>query len=196
MKMAKYGRFVGNEKFIINGNPTEATIVSFWSWDYSELDSNIVRSVLAEYIVATALGITKEPGEEYRQMWRPYDLMYQGIRIEVKSASTIQTWETRHKGKHTFSIAPAKVPNEYGDYADDAPVQRNSDIYIFCLFEPDDENTSPLNLNAWRFLVLPTHILNDMSLTQKTIGISSLMKLNPVECKYEKLKAIVDQCKR
>ncbi len=90
--MSKYGRFNGNEDFILDGKPNGDNVVSFWCWAYSELNNNIVRSVLAEYIVASALGITKEPGEEYRQMWRPYDLMYQNMRIEVKSASNVQTW--------------------------------------------------------------------------------------------------------
>ncbi len=190
--MPKTERFIGTENFILDGKLMEETISSFWSWAYSELDSNMIRSVLAEYIVASALDITDEPGENYRQMWRPYDLGYNGLRIEVKSASSVQTWNTKHRGNYTFGIAPARVPGDEGDYKDDAPVQRNSDLYVFAIFEPKDEGESPLNLDAWRFLILPTRVLDEMSLTQKSIGISSLMKLKPAECDYSEIKPCID----
>lgn len=148
---------------------------------------------MAEYIVASAWGITENPNETYRKMWRPYDLMYKNKRIEVKSASSIQTWNVKHKGKYTFSIAFAKVPGEDGDYRDDAPLQRNSDFYIFCIYEPKDEMTTALDLDAWRFLVLPTKVLDEMSLTQKSIGMAPLMKLNPIECGYGEIKKVIDK---
>lgn len=185
-------RCTGSENFILDGKPIDETISSFWSWAYSELDSNMIRSVLAEYIVASSLDITDEPGENYRQMWRPFDLGYKGLRIEVKSASSVQTWNTKHKGNYTFSIAPARIPGDEGDYKDDAPVQRNSDLYVFAIYEPKDESESPLDLDAWRFLVLPTRVIDEMSLTQKSIGISSLMKLEPVKCSYSEIKQCID----
>ena len=194
ISMTSYSaRFTGNENFILNRKPVEENLSSFWSWAYSELDSNMIRSVLAEYIVASALDITEEPGESYRQMWRPYDLGYKGLRIEVKSASSVQTWNSKHKGNYIFSIAPARVPGEEGDYKEDAPLQRNSDLYVFAIFEPEDEGILPLNLDAWQFLILPTRVLDEMSLTQKSIAISSLMKLEPRVCNYSELKECVDR---
>ena len=191
----KYGKLSGKEGFILGGKPTGDTIESFWSWAYSELESNIVRSVLAEYIVASALGITDKPGEDYREMWRPYDLLYGQTRIEIKSASTIQAWNTKHKGRFTFSIAPARVVDEYGNYRDDAPSQRNSDIYVFCIFAPEDEDTPPLVLDAWKFYVIKTSILDDKLPTQKTISFEPLKALGPVETDYKGLKAVIDGCK-
>ncbi len=191
--MTNNGRFTGEEEFILNGKPTGENVTSFWRWAYSELDSNIVRSALAEYIVASALGITDNPDEAYRKMWRPYDLMYKGKKIEVKSASSVQTWNVKNKGKYTFSIAPARIPGEDGDYHDDSPLQRNSDFYIFCIYEPKDEKTMALNLDSWRFLVLLTKVIDEMSPTQKTIGIGPLMKLKPVECGYGELKGVIDK---
>ena len=185
---SRYKRFSGAESFLHNGMPTGDHVSSFWAWAYSELDSNIVRSVLAEYIVASALEITDLPGEDFRQMWRPYDLMFEGKRIEVKSASTVQTWNTRNKGNFTFSIAPARVPDENGDYKEDAPLRRNSDIYVFCIFDPESEDISPLNLDAWTFYIVPTRVFDEKLPVQKTISINPLMKLNPVKCSFDELQ--------
>ena len=188
----KYGKLTGTENFMLNGNPTGVKLSSFWAWAYSELESNIVRSVLAEYIVASALSITDTPGEDYREMWRPYDLLYRNIRIEVKSASTVQAWNTKHKGKFTFSIAPARVVDEFGNYKDDAPVQRNSDIYIFCIFAPNDETTSPLILDSWTFYLVPTKVFDEIMPMQKTISFDPLKSLNPTITDYKGLKNAVD----
>lgn len=118
--------------------------------------------------------------------------MYKGRENEVKSASSVQTWNVKNKRKYTFSIAPARIPGEDGDYRDDAPLQRNSDFYIFCIYEPVDENSTALNLDSWRFLALPTKVLDEMSLTQKTIGRGPLMKLKPAECGYGELRGVID----
>jgi len=38
-----------------------ATVGDFWSWAYSDMLSNVIRSVYAEFLVASALGFTHEP---------------------------------------------------------------------------------------------------------------------------------------
>ena len=63
----------GTEHFMTNGKELPLTMMNFWSWAYSDLANNINRSVLAEYIVATALEITELQTEAWRKMFRPYD---------------------------------------------------------------------------------------------------------------------------
>ncbi len=41
--------------------------------------------------------------------------------------------------------------------------------------------------------MLLTKVIDEMSLTQKTIGIGPLMKLKPVECGYGELKGVIDK---
>lgn len=182
----------GKERFSVDGKELDENLNSFWSWAYSELDSNIVRSAFAEYIVAMALGITDEPGESFRVMWRPFDLKYKDVRVEVKSASTIQTWKSKKNRNFKFDVAPARTYDEQGSYID-GPIERNCDVYVFCIFDPEDENTNPMELDKWRFLVLPTRVLNEHSLEQKTITLSSLMKLQLRECAFSELKETIDE---
>lgn len=78
-------------------NRSDLTILDFWKWGYSNLLPNITRGVFAEYLVAVALGKAERP----RKPWAGTDIEYQGKRIEVKSTSFVQAWETM-KGEPKF----------------------------------------------------------------------------------------------
>lgn len=177
------------EHFIINNQESPLTMTDFWSWAYSDLTNNIYRSVLAEYIVSTAINAV----QPYRVMWQPYDLLTEsGARIEVKSAAYVQSWECRHPDHISFRIAPAQMPDPNDGYSDDAPKQRNCDIYVFCIYTALTASESPLNLDLWDFYVLPTEILDQEIPTQKTISLPSLLRFAPVKCQYGELKATID----
>lgn len=63
---------------------------AFWRWSASDLVSNTMRGVLAEYIVALAMGIDTEEG--VRREWDAYGLVLgDGTKVEVKSAAYIQS---------------------------------------------------------------------------------------------------------
>lgn len=63
-------RKTGSELFTDGPQELAAGVLSFWQWSASDLVSNTMRGVLAEYIVALALGI--EQG--MRREWDAYDL--------------------------------------------------------------------------------------------------------------------------
>lgn len=177
--------YEGTEQFTLNDKTLSMTMNDFWKWAYSDLTNNIGRSVLAEYIVASALGITNLSTEQTRIMWRPYDLLSkEGYRIEVKSAAYIQSWDAKHPDHISFRIAPARVPDATGDYKLDSPIQRNSDAYVFCIYKAMTKDQSPLNLDLWDFYVLNTKILDDKIPSQKTITLPSLMTFKPVKCDF------------
>lgn len=185
--------YIGNEPFIVNDMKESITINDFWRWAYSDLTNNINRSVLAEFIVASALDLVHIDCELCRDLWRPFDLLYDNnYRIEVKSSGYVQSHSPKHPDHISFSIAPAKVPGITGDYKADSPSQRNCDIYIFCVYTAMSKDENPLNLDFWDFYVLPTKILNSEKPTQKTITLPSLLALNPTKCNYLELKDTVN----
>ena len=177
--------YEGNETFSYNKNQLEMNMLSFWQWAYSDLSNNIRRSILAEYIVASALDITSDT----RQVWNaPYDLLSkEGYKLEVKSAAYVQSWDAKHPDHVSYRIAPARQPDETGDYKIDSPLVRSADVYIFCLYKALTREESPLNLDLWDFFVLPTSVLDEHKPTQKTITLPVLMQLGPAVCKYDKL---------
>lgn len=51
--------------------------------------------------------------------------------------------------------------------------------------------TTSLDVQNWRFYQVSTAQLDDEMPKQQTIALSSLMSLEPVECRYEDLRAAV-----
>ena len=174
--------YKGNERFILNGDEIDLTMQDFWQWAYSDLLNNMRRSVLAEFIVASSLGINAP--DAMRVMWQPYDLMYEGLRIEVKSAAYVQSWDIRHPDHISFRIAPAKMPDDDGDYHRDTVRTRNSDVYVFCIYKATSPDQNPLDLDLWDFYTIATKVLDEKKPNQKTITLPRLMDLGLWQCDY------------
>lgn len=183
-----------NDNFTINGNSIGLSMNDYWQWAYSDLRNSINRSVLAEYIVASSLELPTTTSESTRILWRPYDLLTSdGLRVEVKSSSYSSSHDGEKPDRINFRIAPARMPDEAGDYKDNAPLQRNSDVYIFCIYKALMADSSPLNLDLWEFYVLSTKILNEKVPTQKTITFPSLLNLEPFLCDYYGIGEAINQ---
>lgn len=159
----------------------------FLEWAYADLLTNTTRGVLAEYIVAKALGIH----DKKRLEWDRYDLEINGVGVEVKSAAYVQTWEQSKLSHISFSIRPAKGWDARANvYATDT--KRSADVYVFCLLEGEDrERIDPLDVEQWTFYVLPTSELNRHVAEQKTIGFRRLEALLPRKCSYDELAAAI-----
>ena len=174
----------GQEPFHIDGKTLNFDLLSFWQWSSSEILGNALRGVLAEYIVAMDLDCPCEIREE----WDAYDLTtHEGWKIEVKSASYIQSWEQTKFSNISFGIQPTiKWEN---DNTRSKTAKRQADAYIFCLLAHKDQKTiEPLNLAQWEFYVLPTTVLNEKVGTQKSITLSSLLRLEPKKCSFGEIK--------
>lgn len=156
----------------------------FWEWAYADLITNTTRGILAEYIVSTALGIR----DTKRVEWDQYDLEIGDVKVEVKSAAYVQTWKQTRPSDITFGIRPTKGWDSRT--TDTAPVaQRSADVYVFCLLHSEDrELIDPLDVGQWTFYVLPTNVLDQKVLWQKTIRLGPLKALRPHECTYDDLK--------
>jgi len=159
----------------------------FWEWAYDDLLTNTTRGVLAEYIVAKALGIH----DTKRVEWDKYDLNIDGIGVEVKSAAYVQTWEQTRPSTIEFDIRPAKSWDERTN-AYTASAQRSADVYVFCLLKGEDrKHIDPLDVAQWTFYVLSTSELNRKVQEQKTIRLGPLIALGPHQCAYDELKTAI-----
>jgi len=172
----------GKEKFLLNGIEQDYSLIDFWSWNQSDLIENRTRGILAEYIVKKALEIKSNDRIE----WDDYDIITEtGVKIEIKSASYIQTWEQTKYSNISFDISVNKRSNS----------ERKSDLYLFCLLDCKTQNNiNPLNLEQWTFFVVETIEINNVLQSQSTITLNSLKrKLKYVECKYSEIKKIIKQ---
>lgn len=182
----------GNELFTQNGKNLDFNLLDFWSWSASDILTNTQRGILAEYIVLKDLGIKRT----VRTEWGAYDLkMDDGTKIEIKSASYVQSWTQKKLSSISFKIAPTKSWNsETNEYSGE--LKRQADFYVFCLLnEQNKSKVNPLNLNQWTFYVLPTCALDAHSKTQKTMALSTLEKLKPTPCNFGKVKKTIESYK-
>lgn len=178
----------GNEHFTYEGMPAGILLSDFWAWNSSDLLNNTLRGALAEFLVASAIGIDTS---EARQDWTPYDLLSpSGRKIEVKCSAYLQSWNADRLSKIQFSIRPARSWDSENDFSYD--VKRWSDLYVFCLYASKDRSETPLQLEQWEFYLLPTSVLNIRCKDQKSISLSSLMSLSPTKATYEELREAVE----
>jgi len=182
----EFTKKTGNEVFTIDGKTQKFKLLDFWGWAFSDLTNNLLRGALAEYIVAEALGISN-----VRDQWSLWDLEYRGKKIEIKSSSYYQSWKQDKPSHIAFDISESYP---YDNPEDKKIVKkRRSDLYVFAHLKHDDKKTlNPLELNQWDFYIIQTKTLNEKVPKQKTIGLTSLKKLNPIETNYENLKKTID----
>lgn len=180
----------GNEYLTDNGEKTKYNLLDFWSWSMSDILSNATRGRFAEFIVGTAVGFDPK---NLRDEWDAYDLKTDnGIKIEVKSAAYIQTWNQKKLSTISFSIKPAKFWDSE-TFSEDLQPRRHADIYVFCHLKHIDQVTiNPLKMEQWDFYVLPTFRLDQYERSQSSITLNSLKKLTePIE--YRDLKTKINK---
>ena len=81
----------------------------FWRWAWSDLRDNTVRGVLAEFIVAAALGRTATR----RKGWDNYEVQSDsGVKVEVKASGYLQSWAQAKHSRLDFGRVAARSWDE------------------------------------------------------------------------------------
>ena len=180
---------IGSEPFTFNGQPTGFSVIDFWRFQFSNIWD--MQDQIAEFIVARAL----DQIEPYNKNgWTLWDINYKGQRIEVKETAYYHSWRKDGKvsAQRTFSIAKA-----YSRYKDNtSEFKRQNDIYVFCLNTGETKETSnPLDLDNWRFWIVPTETINRVCGDNKTISLSRLQSLSGLKkgIGYDEIKIAVDK---
>ena len=140
--------------FTLDGRPTGDTVTGFWAWAYSALIDNKNRGVLAEFIVARALGI-ETPAHD---PWGTHDLISEGITIEVKATGYLQAWNQRDLSRPAWTSLRSRrsqaTPEGGWSIADTSTIK--GDLFVLCLFTATDHATAnALNLDQWAFWLVP-----------------------------------------
>lgn len=173
-----------DKAFHFERGPKVADVLDFWQWSGSRLLDNTQRGIVAEFLVAQALGVASEPRKE----WVAYDILYGVRKIEVKSAAYAQSWPQDTATDISYRITPQKQEwdGETNMTRELNPPQRTADIYIFALLRrPDEEDQrrpskykpDPLDLAHWEFSMLDTWTLDRERRKQETIALAPLREL-------------------
>jgi hypothetical protein len=140
-------RLTGKEQF----SEGELVVEDFWRWAFSDLRTNTTRGILAEFLVAQALG---DPSP-LRAPWDNWDVTTAtGIKVEVKSSAYLQSWNQRKLSSIRFtSLTGRSWSAETNELAAERSLR--ADVYVFALNicrEPDQYD--PLKLDQWQFRVM------------------------------------------
>lgn len=178
----------GAETFRVESSSTPISLIDYWRWAHSDLVVNTERGVLAEFIVARALGI--DTGGVRRE-WDAFDLITRdGLKIEVKSAAYIQSWAQKDYSNINFTVSPRRGWSD--ETGLDAEPKRHADVYVLALLAHKDQETiDPLNLDQWQFFVVPAQWLNERERSQHSITLPSLEKEKVAAVGYAELAGAV-----
>jgi hypothetical protein len=166
-------RKTGGEPFRKDGESLGFDLLSFWQWVTSDLASNTTRGLVAEYIVARALGLA---ADGLREEWAAFDLRTPNeVSVEVKSGAYLQTWHQKKPSLIRFPI-PKTLAWDAATGTQSAVPARQAQVYVFAALIHEDKATlDPLNLNQWEFYVVPTWQLDARN--QRSISLASLRGL-------------------
>lgn len=183
----------GDERFSLAGESLDLRLSDFWQWSSSDIVSNAMRGVLAEFLVASALGLA----DGVRNQWDAFDLLLaDGTRLEVKSAAYLQSWAHAKLSNIAFTIRPTQAWSSETNQLS-SELRRQADIYIFCLLDHREKATlDPMRLEQWTFYLLRSSLLDERFPTQKTISLASLLKLEPLAAEFENLAERVAELAR
>lgn len=175
-----------SESFVIDGENLPVKLQDFRWRGFSNLVTNNLRWILAEFIVSMAVGATEKPRDE----WDSYDVITpEGIKLEVKSASYNQSREQTKFSTISFSIRPTQW---WVDEMRDVVAKRQADMYVFCLLKHKDKATiNPLDLWQREFYVVPVNRLNEGLWAQKTLSLGRLQKLVERPVSYHELRGAI-----
>jgi hypothetical protein len=176
-------RKTGAEAFCFQGEDYPGmTLLQFWQWSVSDLVSNATRGRLAEFIIASALGVASD----VRNEWDAFDLTTaRGLRIEVKSCAYLQCWKQKKPSAITFSIRKTRAWDAATGVLQEQS-SRQSDLYIFALLAHQESKKmlNPLDLDQWQFFLVPTKVLDGYGRSEHSITLKSLFKLCPVPLRF------------
>lgn len=192
-KRIPVSKLTGSEQFKNVGNK-KFSVLEFWQYGFSSLNSNVLRGALAEFIVENALKDSIEI--EVRSPWGDYDVLYKGKKIEVKCCSYIQDWDQNKlttiqwsglKAKELYySEAVTKLSelNKLADY--------KADIYILALFKHQDHETLDiLDMDQWCFYVLTKDELRHSSGDRSSVSLARLEKHKHEPVSFNELAHVI-----
>lgn len=190
LKKKEVKKLTGNEFFKDNN----FSILEFWQYGFSNLNSNVLRGSLAEFIVENLL---KDKDEiEIRNPWDDYDILYKDKKIEVKCSSYIQDWDQEDFSKIIFSGLKAKDlywSKAVSEFNRDNKKEYKADIYVLCFVDHKDiETLDLLDLGQWSFFILTKEQLKNISNDGSSISLTKLEKNDVASIKYVEVKEYID----
>lgn len=191
-------QLTGSEKFINTGTK-HFTVQDFWSYAFSNLNSNVLRGALAEFLVENAL--KDKDAIVIRNPWGDFDILDgDGTKIEIKCCSYIQDWDQSDYSKINFSGLKAKqiywseAVQAYKEMSTESTYK--ADIYILALLRHKDHATlNILDLSQWIFYILTRDEIAAVTNNGNSVSSDKLEKNGFYGAPFAAIRRYVDQIK-
>ncbi len=172
----------GQERF----SDDASSVLDFWRWALSDLRTNIVRGVLAEYLVAQAVG---DPSP-LREAWDNWDVTSTtGVKVEVKSSAYLQSWNQRRLSSIVFSgLTGREWSAQTNELAADRTLR--AEVYVFAIHTcRDPDQYDPLKIEDWEFRVMSAAHLAEHS--YRSVTLAFLDRHAPTVYRLDELRRAV-----
>jgi hypothetical protein len=164
----------------------DKTVGEFWRWSFSDLRDNTIRGVLAEFLVAAAVGRT----DTRRKAWDNFDVLTEsGVRVEVKASGYLQGWAQATHSRLNFGRVAARIwdenTNSFGELA-----EVRADVFVFAVQTCKDHSSyDALDVGQWEFYVVPATAVREYG--YKSVSIAWVaQRANPVS--FDELATAID----
>jgi hypothetical protein len=126
----------GFDRFMGSGLVGEYTVLDFWCYGFSRLNSSMLRGVVAEFLVETAL----RPGAKIspRDPWGNFDVKYRDMKIEVKCCGNFQDYVGHDRQqKNPSPILFSGLMQKFSTHSKHEPgtAEYKADIYILAALD-------------------------------------------------------------
>ncbi len=187
-------KLTGAEEFKNTGG-RQFSILGLWQYGCSNFQFNLMRGMVAEFIVLNAL--LDDVGDDARDPTKGFDFLYRDKKIEVKGASYLQDFgEKRHteitwsdlKAQDLYQRPTTKLdPNGHIAYP--------ADIYVLALLVHTDYPTLDiLDVRQWCFYVLSRERLRKICGDLNYLPIYKLDRHGATPVSFSGLHSAVDAC--
>lgn len=190
-------KLTGKELFK-NTASKKFSVAKLWQYAFSNLNSNVLRGELAEFLVEMALSDDGEVG--LRNPWGDYDVITKkGTKIEVKCCSYIQDWDQNKLTRIIFSGLKARElywSEAVKPYSELKNVNKDykSEIYVFALFKHQaTETLDILDLDQWCFFVLSRDDVSRISKNGNSVSLYNLEKNKIKPVSFNDLKKKIEE---
>lgn len=193
-KRLPVSKLTGDEVFK-NAGEKKFSVLEFWRYGFSNLNANVLRGALAEFIVENALRGSSEI--DVRNPWGDSDVIaLNGKTIEVKCCSYIQDWDQNDYSKIVWSGLKAKelyYSDAVKKLSELKSADYKSDIYVLALLKHKDHATLDiLDMDQWCFYVLSRDQMRDASKDKGSISLLRLQKLDIQPFMFGQLSGAID----
>ena len=154
--------------------------------DSVRLSKELVRKMQNMPNIEVGKGITFEPKNKLYKMTLRFSPIIGGVK------NTSQEYIFDKEKRESLTLVKDVIISETLFFSTEK--KRQSDIYVFCVHKHTDFDTvNPLDTSQWEFYLLPTADLDEKVGMQKRITLSSLINIGAVKCRYEEIRAKVDE---